>query len=58
MHTGSYAFPCPSKAKFIYTYKVNVNLNVVSRPKFYILSNGTLGFPVSSVSVLYAENTG
>ncbi len=56
IYYGLYVFPCPSKAEIMYKYKVNVNLNTVSRLEFLALSNGTLGFPLSSV--LYAENRG
>ncbi len=49
MHTGpySYVFPCPAKAEIMYKYKVNVTLNVVSRPEFNALLSGVLCFPGS-----------
>ncbi len=50
MCTGSYVFPCPSKAEIMYKYKV---LNVKFSSELYALSNGGLGFLASRV---YAEN--
>ncbi len=50
MRTGSYVFPCHSKAEIMKKYKINFeDLNDISRPKFNFLSNGALCFPVSLV---------
>ncbi len=50
MHIGSCVFLCLSKAEIMHKN------SVVSRPKCYALSNGSLVFPVSSI--VNAKNAG